>query len=191
MNAYQLKCLPAMGINIRDLGCVMLDVEPLDIKGVIPDEWAYHSENPKLAHVSGIQTEAHITLLFGLLENANRIREAVDEVLDGWEPGEVYTQTIEAFQSPIPDEPYSCIVAKLQVSRQLKDAHARLSLLPHIDTHPQYLPHVTIAYVHKDRCSDAIAAVRRALGTHRAFGTRDIFTHAELTPIGLNYGDPK
>ena len=183
MNAYQLKCLPAMGVNIRDLGCVMLDVEPLDIKGAIPAEWAYHSQNPNLAHVSGIQTEAHVTLLFGLLSNAHAIRGAVDEVLDGWESGVVSTRTIEAFQSPIPDEPYSCIVAKLNVSRQLQDAHARLSLLPHIDTHPKYLPHVTIAYVHKDRCSEAIAAVRRALGT------RDIWTYAELTPIGLNYGD--
>lgn len=183
MNAYQLKCLPAMGINIRDLGCIMLDVKPLDIKGAIPADWAYHSKNPNLPHVSGIQTEAHVTLLFGLLENANLIRSAVDEVLDGWEPGRISTQTIEAFQSPIPDEPYACIIAKLQVTRQLKDAHARLSLLPHIDTHPQYLPHVTIAYVHKDRCSEAIAAVRHALGT------RDIFTHADLVPIGLNYGD--
>lgn len=184
MNAYRLKCLPEMGISIRALGCVMLDVEPIDIKGAIPDEWAYHSAAENLPHVSGIQSEAHITLMFGLLQNANTIREAVDEVLDGWEPGPIYTTTIEAFQSPIPSEPYSCIVAMLEVTRQLSDAHARLSMLPHIDTHPEYRPHVTIAYVRKDRCSDAIAAVRRALGT------RDIFTRAELTPIGLNYGDP-
>lgn len=183
MNAYQLKCLPAMGVNIRELGCVMLDVEPLDIKGAIPDEWAYRSQNPNLGHVSGIQTEAHVTLLFGLLQNANTIRAAVDEVLDGWEPGRIYTETIDAFPSPMPDEPYSCIVAKLHATRGLRDAHARLSLLPHINTHPEYRPHVTLAYVHKDRCSDAIDAVRRVLGT------RDIFTHAELVPIGLNYGD--
>lgn len=183
MNAYQLKCLPALGVKIADLGCVMLDVEPLNIKGVIPEEWAYRSANPDLGHVSGIQTEAHITLKFGLLSNANAIREAVDEVLAGWEPGDVYTQSIGAFDSPIPSEPYACIVAELEVSRQLRDAHARLSLLPHIDTHPEYRPHVTIAYVHKDHRGDAIDAVRRALGT------RDVFTHAQVVTLGLNYGD--
>lgn len=183
LNAYRLKCLPDLGVHIRDLGCVMLDVEPLDIKGAIPDDWAYTSSNPNLRHVSGIQTEAHITLLFGLLYNANAIRAAVDEVLDGWEPGDLYTQSIGAFPSPMPDEPYSCIIAEVEMRKPLLDAHARLSLLPHINTHPDYRAHVTIAYVHKDRQADAIEAVRRALGT------RDIFTHVPLVPIGLNYGD--
>ena len=185
MNAYQLKCLPAMGVEIKDLGCVMLDAKPFDIKGAIPEEWAYHSQNPNLAHVSGIQSEAHITLLFGLLSNAHIIREAVDEVLDGWEPGGLRTEQITAFPSPLPDEPYACIVAKLAVTPALRDAHARLSLLPHIDTHPDYRPHVTIAYVHKDRRDDAIRAVQRALGP-----LLDIFTFAEVEPLGLNYGRP-
>ncbi len=183
LNAYNLKCLTDLGVSIPKLGCVMLDVEPLDIKGAIPPEWAYTSQNPNLGHVSGIQTQAHITLLFGLLHNANAIRPAIDEVLDGWEPGYIYTQHIAAFPSPMEDEPYSCIIAEIALTPSISDAHARLSLLPHIDTHPTYRPHLTIAYVHKDRQRDAIDAVRRALGT------RDIFIRAELKPIGLNYGE--
>lgn len=182
LNAYNLKSLADLGVSIPKLGCVMFDVEPLDIKGAIPPEWAYTSENPNLRHVSGIQTKAHITLLFGLLHNANTIRPAIDEVLAGWEPGDIFTQSIGAFPSPMADEPYSCIIAEIGLSPGIRDAHARLSLLPHIDTHPDYRPHLTIAYVHKDRERDAIDAVRRALGT------RDIFTHAKLEPIGLNYG---
>ena len=183
-NAYNIKCLSDLGVSIPKLGCVMLDVEPLDIKGAIPTEWAHASQNPNLRHVSGIQTKAHITLLFGLLHNANVIRTAVDEVLNGWEPGDIFTQSISAFPSPMESEPYSCIIAEIQLTPAISDAHARLSLLPHIDTHPTYRPHLTIAYVHKDRERDAIDAVRRALGT------RDIFTHVKLEPIGLNYGEP-
>ena len=183
LNAYNLKCLSDLGVSIPKLGCVMLDVEPLDIKGAIPPEWAYVSTNPNMRHVSGIQTEGHITLLFGLLHNANTIRPAIDEVLNGWETGDIFTQSISAFPSPMESEPYSCIIAEIQLTPAISDAHSRLSLLPHIDTHPTYRPHLTIGYVHKDRQQDAIDAVRRVLGT------RDIFTHAKLETIGLNYGD--
>ena len=183
LNAYNLKCLADLGVSIPKLGCVMLDVEPLDIKGAISAEWAYTSTNQNLGNVSGIQSKGHITLLFGLLHNANTIRPAIDEVLDGWEPGDIFTQSISAFPSPMADEPYSCIIAEIQLTPAISDAHARLSLLPHIDSHPTYRPHLTSAYVHKDREMDAIDAVRRALGT------RDIFTHAKLETIGLNYGE--
>lgn len=181
INAYQLKCLPRMGINIRDLGCVMLDVEPIDIKGAIPEEWAYHSSNPDLTYVSGIQKEAHITLLFGLLQNANLIRSAVDEVLDGWEPGPLSVWFIDSFPSPVPEEPYVCLVAKMW-GKGLKEAHARLSLLPHIDTFPDYLPHITLAYVHKSHAGEAIRAVQDALGA------LDGILNTPVKPLGLNYG---
>ena len=180
-NAYQLKCLPAMGVNIHDLGCVMLDVEPIDLRGAIPEEWAYTSTNPKLSYVSGIQEEAHITLLFGLLQNANLIRSAVDEVLEGWEPGPISVWTIDAFPSPLPEEPYVCLVAKIW-GQGLKDAHARLSLLPHINTFPEYQPHLTLAYVHKDHANEAIRAVENALGA------LDGLLSTPVEPLGLNYG---
>lgn len=181
ISAYQLKCLPRMGINIRDLGCVMLDVEPIDLKGAIPEEWAYYSSNPKLTYVSGIQKEAHVTLLFGLLQNANTIRSAVDEVLEGWEPGSPTIWFIDVFPSPIPEEPYVCLVAKLW-GKELTAAHARLSMLPHINTFPEYSPHITLAYVHKDYAAKAINAVNNALGA------LDGILYTPVKVLGLNYG---
>ena len=185
MNAYTLKCLADRGINAGDLGCVMLDVKPHDLTGVIEPDWEYVEDHPKLGHVTGVQHEHHVTLLYGLLRNANEDRAAIDEVLCGWTPEPVRTDQLEVFPSPFPDEaPYVCIVARQSVvSRNLRDAHARLSMLPHIDTHPEYKAHVTLAYVKAEHRDDALNALRRS------FRARDIYVPITFEPIGLNYGD--
>lgn len=182
MNAYQVKALQRRGINVSALGCVMLDVESPDLS-CIPDEWCYTSAPPDRKWISGRQDEGHVTLLYGLLDNANTIREDIDEVLDGWAPGVIRGDRLTVFPSPFPDEPYSCIVSELVLTPELRDAHARLSLLPHINTHPTYRAHVTLAYVHRDREADALAAIRRA------FKARDVLVPMQFEPIGLNYGD--
>lgn len=181
MNAYQVKALQRRGITVSALGCVMLDVESPDLS-CIPDEWCYTSTHPDRPWISGRQDEGHVTLLYGLLDNANTIREDIDEVLDGWAPGIIRGDTLTVFPSPFPDEPYSCIVSELVLTPELRDAHARLSLLPHINTHPTYRAHVTLAYVHRDREADALAEIRRA------FKARDVLVPMRFEPIGLNYG---
>ena len=152
MNAYEIQALKDMGIDLSRLGCVMLDVQIPDLTDVIPPEWRYSSANPARGWVNGLQTDGHVTLLYGLLSNANAIRPAVDEVL---------------------------------LTRALRDAHARLSLLPHIDTHPTYRPHVTLAYVHRDRTEDAIYAIRRH------YRARDVLVPITFDVVGLNYGRPE
>ena len=185
INAYGVRALKDLGIDPGKLGCVMLDVTTPDLAGVIPDEWCYTSAHPDRFWVSGRQSEGHVTLLYGLLSPATDIRPAIDEVLDGWEPGPVQGDEITVFPSPWDDEPYSCIVSELALTPQLRDAHARLSLLPHIDTHPVYRPHVTLAYVHEDREQDAVAAIRRH------FKARDLFCPINFEPLGLNYGSKR
>ena len=183
-NAYQLEALRDLGIDIGSLGCIMLDVEsPTPVASVIPESWAYRSANPALSHVDGIQSEHHVTLLYGLLPQVRRAH--VDEVLSGWTGGDVSvkTDTLEAFTSPLPDEPYVCIVARqLKPSREIAAAHARLSMLPHINTHPEFKAHVTLAYVHKDRAEDAMRELRGA------FRARDSFVPILFRPTALNYG---
>ena len=186
MNAYEVQALKGMGIDLSRLGCVMLDVQIPDLTDVIPPEWRYSSPNPARGWVNGLQTEGHVTLLHGLLSNANAIRPAVDEVLQGWEPGKtIEGDQITVFPSPWEDEPYSCIVSEGVLTRALRDAHARLSLLPHIDTHPTYRPHVTLAYVHRDRTEDAIYAIRRH------YRARDVLVPITFDVVGLNYGRPE
>lgn len=193
-NAYQLDALPDLGIDVGQLGCIMLDVAhperdgapplPIPVKELLPNTWGYTSSNPALSHVNGIQTEHHITLLYGLLPQVRR--RHVDEVLDGWTGLDVSvkTDTLDVFKSPIPDEPYACIVARqLSPSREIAEAHARLSLLPHINTHPQFKAHVTLAYVRLDRVEDALLELRRS------FGARDSYVPILFRPKRLNYGD--
>lgn len=185
MNAYELEALRDLGINIGDLGCIMLDVQaPTSIGDILPESWSYRSTNPDLRHVDGIQAEHHVTLLFGLLSQVRR--EHVDEVLAGWTGLDVAVKTdqLDVFASPRTDEPYSCIVARQSSpSREIADAHARLSLLPHINTHPAFKAHVTLAYVHRDRTDDAMRELRRA------FKAVDIYVPILFRPTGLNYGD--
>ena len=72
---YELEALKRRGINPATLGCVMLEVEPIDVRKYVDDDWAYFSINPDHQWIDGIQTEHHITLLYGLLENANTIKD--------------------------------------------------------------------------------------------------------------------
>lgn len=175
--AYQLDALKRANINVSELGCVMLDVAMPNLSEVIPDEWAYHSASPDHWWITGVQTEGHVTLLYGLLPDLVD-RAAVDEVLDGWEPQPVSTNHLEVFRSPFEDEPYACIVARSLADQRLLDAHARLSLLPHINTYPEYKAHVTLAYVHADKEQKAVDAITHLLGGQLRFD-----------PKGLNYGD--
>ena len=80
MNAYEVNALKRRGIVVSALGCVMLDVKGPHISRLIPEQWTYTSTNPDRRWISGAQDEGHITLLYGLLDNANEIREDVDEV---------------------------------------------------------------------------------------------------------------
>lgn len=176
MNAYEVQALKTMGVDITKLGCVMLDVEKPNLDGLIPEEWAYSARNPARHWIKGLDAGEHITLLFGLLQNANLILYAIDEVMAGWEAGTITVAGIGSFPSSFADEPYACIVAHIEVTVELLDAHSRLSLLPHIDTHPGYKPHLTLGYVHEQYRDAAIA---RLNGWFKA---------TELWPIGLNYG---
>lgn len=143
---------------------------------MVPAEWAYVSPHPDRFWIKGMEAGDHITLLYGLLSNGNTIRAAVDEVLDGWQPGQVTVDHVGSFPSTFADEPYACIVGHIAVTPELIDAHARLSYLPHIDTFWQYKPHLTLGYVHREHEAAAIERLGAAVNG------------VPLTPLGLNYG---
>src|SRR5213076_674823 len=113
MNAYGVQALKDMGIDPAKLGCVMLDVEPIDTASMVPADWAYTARDPSRFWIKGLEAGDHITLLYGLLSNANEIRGAVDEVLEGWKPSFVRIHDIGIFPSTLEDEPYSCIVGHI------------------------------------------------------------------------------
>ena len=144
-----------LGINLNTLGCVMLDVEPLANMYSIEVEGAavalYYAKNKERFWIDGwvVGRVAHITLLYGLLEQAKNYEAHIEEVLKGWDLEEIEIEDIGYFDSPYEDEPYWCIVSHIKVTDELMEGHRRLEFLPHINTFTGYKPHMTICYLDK------------------------------------------
>lgn len=173
----------ALGINTNKLGCIMLDVDPLEIteRVVRGQEDLYEARNPERFWIAGAVAEhtAHVTLLYGLLEHGLQWKPLVDIVLDGWTPPPLTIKSVGAFESPFSDEDYSCIVAHIDVTPELLEGHNRLELLPHINTFLEYRPHLTLAYVK----SEAKDRWLLELG--------DQLDGTTLTVRNINYGSKK
>ena len=154
LNANQYPDIyKSLGIDLRELGCVMLDLE-YDFPLIIPDAMTgnlYYSSDPKKFWIKGyVWQPAHVTLLYGLLEKANNYSDYIEQLLKGWDLKKVEVEDIGYFESPYPDEPYYCIVAHIKITPELLEGRSRLQFLPHIDTFPGYKAHATIAYIKKD-----------------------------------------
>lgn len=147
-----------LGINLNTLGCVMLDVLPLD-NMYNPNERhgemydLYYSQNKERFWINGWIADkvAHVTLLYGLLEKGKNYQPHITKVLAGWQLNEVEIDKIGYFDSPYDDEPYYCIIAHIKVTPELLEGHQRLEFLPHINTFAEYKPHMTICYISKER----------------------------------------
>ncbi len=155
LNSHQFEnTYQKLGINLDKLGCVMLDLEPVKF---IPIGWEsfeiylYHSKNRDRFWIDGwvCNRIPHITLLYGLLENAQNQSENIEAVLKDWDLDTVEIEDIGYFDSPYPDEPYYCIVAHIKRTPELLEGHHRLEFLPHINTFPIYKPHMTVCYIAK------------------------------------------
>jgi len=85
----------------------------------------------------------------------------VKVALEGWEPESLRVAEVSYFDSPNNEE-YYCIIAKVDVSKNLMDARSRLELLPHINTFPDYKAHITLGYIKKDQnVLDAILSINK------------------------------
>ena len=138
-------------IDVNKLGCVMLNVVPQENVSV-NEEYLYYAKNKDHYWIDGlvINKVGHITILYGLLESALKWEKYVRQVLKGWSVASIEIEDVGFFESPMPDEPYYCIVAFVKVTDKLLEGKQRLELLPHINTFTEYKPHVTLAYVKKD-----------------------------------------
>ena len=142
-----------LGIDLSDLGCVMLGTETPDTS-FIDDRELYYARDEKRFWIDGRVKDSHVTLKYGLLKTVKR--EHVDKVLEGLAlPKMLMGDELVKFDSPYADEPYECIVMKIgkdtrnNYSRQMLSLNERLNFLPHVNTFPDYNPHVTLAYVRK------------------------------------------
>lgn len=112
----------------------------------ISDEKVYTDpEDPSL----GRELEPHVTIKYGLETKLPDEVEAL--VKDEKKAIEVTLKTISLFEPE--DKPYD--VLKIDVeSKDLSRLHDLFSQLPNQDTHPEYKPHCTLAYVKKGQGRD-------------------------------------
>lgn len=163
-------------IDTEDLGCIMLDLEPMKVMDFMKGHENDLFENPKWEQGSlPAETVPHVTLLYGLLENGNVWKDKVDTLLNGWGIDSVKIDHVGYFDT---SDSYA-VVAHLEKSPELVDAHERLTLLPHINTFSEYLPHMTLAYVKKKETN--VAEWVNTLNKEYAGKT--------VKAVGINYGD--
>lgn len=170
-----VKYLPSDG----NYGCIMLDVEPVQVTSFVEDakDDLYYSPTQKYLKGAPAEETPHVTLLNGLLELGSTIRKNVDIALSGWNlPNTLEIERVGMFPSSVPGEDYSVIVAHIKVTDDLLDGHDRLRMLPHTDFFPTYRPHLTLAYVKSEATTEWVEALSFLRGQ-------------SLRVLGLNYGD--
>lgn len=181
-----------LGIDLNKLGCLMLDTEPMKIAHWIGEDGQssyilgfpfYYAKNKDRFWIDGYvgQHSSHLTLLYGLLTEAQNYKPHIEEVLKDWKLDTVKIADIGYFDSPYEDEPYYCVVAHIEVSDKLLEGHQRLEFLPHVNTFAGYKPHITIAYIEKsEKLRDNFIA-----------DLKEQFVGKELKITGLNFGGNK
>lgn len=166
------------GVDPEDLGCIMVDVEPIAVMTHLPDDFASDliDATSRHDHAMGAvaEKEAHVTLLYGLLENGNTWKDKVDAVLEGWSLDTVKIHEVGFFETP----DSFAVIAHVVLTPELIDGHERLTLLPHIQTFSEYKPHITLAYVSKDADINEWVSL---LG--------DQYNGTTVKVSGINYGD--
>lgn len=184
LSAHQFKDMYAgMGYDLSALGCIMLNLEPLEFK--VNESALYYAADKAHKWVDGMvaDTKCHVTLLYGLLQKGQSMKQLVDTVLPADKlPKEVTIDHIDFFDSPYEDEPYYCIVAHLEITPVLQEAHDRLTFLPHIETFPSpYKAHMTLCYIKKNATTrDSLI---KSLTTH--------YKGKTIKALDLNYGGDK
>lgn len=197
MNIYDFASMyEDLGVNYRNLGCVMLDVEPIPIEQIVPagyeDQlWFSPKEFPWAQGAVGANT-GHVTLKYGFLtppsEQEDHVYHVLGNVIERIPT--VRISHVGVFKSPKRDtDPYACIVGHVDAGfseedlppgaalHPLREANLRLSMLPHIDSYASYRAHVTLAYVHEDHAEEWRSRLNAA------------FAGRELRVTGLNLGD--
>lgn len=162
LNSYMFEDVyKGLQIDLDELGCIMLNVEP--VRGInIDKDWLYYTKDTKKFWIDGYVFDkvAHLTLLYGLLDSGHNWEKHVETVLKEWKMDTVEVESIGYFDSPYKEEEYYCIVAHIKVTDELMEGHQRLEFLPHINTFNGYKPHVTLAYVKKDeQIRDSVIAM--------------------------------
>lgn len=150
-----------LAINISKLGCMMLDLEKMELDNSFYDGFTrfpifehllYYTQDKEKFWIRFVADKTpHVTLLYGLMQSAHNYKNYIENfLLKDWKMDDVEIDHFGYFESPYDDEPYYCIVAHIKVTPELLEGNQRMEFLPHINTFAGYKPHFTIAYIKKD-----------------------------------------
>jgi 2'-5' RNA ligase len=139
----------------REFGCLMADAPAKLTKAVlawgeehVPDDVIYDDDSGQY----GREKQSHVTVNFGFVNDPDiaDLQDAVAQVMTG--PIHIKLGEVSKF------EPAKYDVLKVDViSEDLNKIHAALLKKYEIEeTHPEYKPHLTIAYVKAGSCDDLL-----------------------------------
>lgn len=155
-----------LGVNLNELGCLMLKTDsPLRSDGLNAiSEFAYTANDiDKFWWITGVATDWHVTVRYGFMDNVRQ--RHVDTVLEGLQmPEELTLSGIEVFPSSVPTEDYGCVVARVD-DRSLRKINQQLSVLPNVNTYPEYKPHITIGYFDVAKAIEVAEMAERLIST--------------------------
>lgn len=123
-------------------------------------EKAWKDAIPKIPkedlHEYGVETEPHVTILYGLhTDKSSVVKEALDKADIGF-----YNYTIGE-PAIFENEDYDVLIRKVRDPRGLKKLRKELLDLPHTLTYKDYKPHATIAYLKKGKGKEYLEKLKK------------------------------
>lgn len=135
----------------ENTGYIMLDTEKLEVLSLVEDseDDLVDEDDTDFGNTPGENTP-HITLLDGVLNQPSEIKDLIDKL---YEATPIETITISEVGMFDLKESVA-IIAKIEVTDELKELRENFDLVPHASKFSVYTPHVTLAYIIKEADSD-------------------------------------
>lgn len=135
-------------INLED--CAEADDTRFDVAvSSLPDEAINEVHPYQTDFVDGRERHPHITVLYGLVNEADFFK--LRQICQNMAPFEVEVGTVKAFRNE--SSPHDVLVYEI-LSPELKKLNSMFSAFENENTFPEYKPHMTIAYVKKGALAD-------------------------------------
>jgi len=125
-------------------GCVMMeakikDWEDYHTAGIDEDDVHIKPHDQSF----GLESKPHVTVLFGIHEDEIDEETIGNIIKQNMKPITARVEDVDVFEG---DE-YDVVKYNIPVSKELQEMRDLFTKFPHTDSHPEYKPHMTIAYV--------------------------------------------
>lgn len=126
-------------IDRTSFACLLLPIDDLKLKSAI--HFATTLISSDHLHEYGVEDRPHITLLYGILDDSNRL---ADRVLATMNPPSIKFGTTSVFSNL----EYDVLKVTVQdIDCGLHNLNSALRWLPHYSDYDNYTPHLTLAYL--------------------------------------------